>query len=179
MATTRHLDAQGYREVQSDFGQTDFGQTECFSCFKRFVLWALIVFFLSFFLSLFWEEGPKPRKSGGRKGGAPKGVKPRRLWGRRGFTRQPDNSKCAYFRVAALETTPRFHENTPREKKSENVGGRGKNEILGVLSTLEQTCSGSGGGGGGCGGCTIPHSPWDPLSPGPPSPGPPSQHQCA
>ena len=47
---------------------------------------------------------------------------------RRGFTRQPENSKRAHLRVPALQTPPNFHEKTPREreKKSENGSGRGK-----------------------------------------------------
>ena len=49
-------------------------------------------------------------------------------------TRQPENSKRAHFRAPALQTTPKFHARTPRErKKKENCGGRGKKkrEILG------------------------------------------------
>ena len=42
---------------------------------------------------------------------------PRRLWGRRGLTRQPENSKRAHLRVPALQTPPKFHEKTPRETK--------------------------------------------------------------
>ena len=54
------------------------------------------------------------------------------LLGRRGFTRQPENSK----RAPALQTPPTFHEKTPTERereKSENGGRRGKKkrEILG------------------------------------------------
>ena len=37
--------------------------------------------------------------------------------GRRGFTRQPENSKRAYLSVPALQTPPKFHERTPRERK--------------------------------------------------------------
>ena len=40
-------------------------------------------------------------------------------------TRQPENSKRAHFRAPALQTPPKFHEKTPRErKKKENCGGR-------------------------------------------------------
>ena len=48
-------------------------------------------------------------------------VKPRRwrLWGRGGFTRQPENSKRAHFRAAALQTPPIFHEKTPKRGKKE------------------------------------------------------------
>ena len=57
------------------------------------------------------------------------------LWRRRGFTRQPENSKRAHLRVPALQTPPKFHEKTPREreKKSEDGGKRvkKKREILG------------------------------------------------
>ena len=49
----------------------------------------------------------------------------RRLWGSWGFTREPENSKLACWRV--LQTPPKFHETTPkRDKKSENGGGRRK-----------------------------------------------------
>ena len=43
------------------------------------------------------------------------------------FTRQPENSKRAHWRVPALQAPPKFHEKTPREreKKSENGGVRG------------------------------------------------------
>ena len=56
------------------------------------------------------------------------------VWGRRGFTRQPENSKRAHLRVPAFQTPPKFHEKTPREKKSENGSGRGekKPKILGL-----------------------------------------------
>ena len=49
-------------------------------------------------------------------------------------TRQPENSKRAHFRAPALQTPPKFHARTPRErKKKENCGGGGKKkrEILG------------------------------------------------
>ena len=40
-------------------------------------------------------------------------------------TRQPENSKRAHFRAPALQTPPKFHERTPRErKKKENCGGK-------------------------------------------------------
>ena len=40
-------------------------------------------------------------------------------------TQQPENSKRAHFRAPALQTPPKFHERTPRErKKKENCGGR-------------------------------------------------------
>ena len=59
------------------------------------------------------------------------GVKPRRLRGRRGFTRQPENSKRAHFRALAplrFKTPPKFHEKTPREReeRKKNCGERGK-----------------------------------------------------
>ena len=50
-------------------------------------------------------------------------------------TRQPENSKRAHFRAPALQTPPKFHERTPRErKKNEISGGREqkKREILGL-----------------------------------------------
>ena len=50
----------------------------------------------------------------------------RRLWGRWGFTRQPENSKRAHLTAPALQTPPKFHQTTPREsRKNENCGGRG------------------------------------------------------
>ena len=53
---------------------------------------------------------------------------------RRGFRRQPENSKCAHSRVPAFHTPPKIQREDPqREKKSEHEGGRWKNngEILG------------------------------------------------
>ena len=54
---------------------------------------------------------------------------------RRGFTRQPENSKRAHFRAPALQTPPKFHEKTSqeREERKKNVAGEGKkkSEILG------------------------------------------------
>ena len=41
----------------------------------------------------------------------------RRPRSRRGFTRQPENSKRAHLRAPALQTPPKFHEKTPREKE--------------------------------------------------------------
>ena len=52
---------------------------------------------------------------------------------RRGFTRQPENSKRARLSRPSI-TPPKFHETTPkRGRKNENCGGRGKkkSEILG------------------------------------------------
>ena len=54
--------------------------------------------------------------------------------GRRGFTRQPENSKRAHLSVPALQTPPKFHEKRPTERrKNEISGGREqkKREILG------------------------------------------------
>ena len=44
-------------------------------------------------------------------------VKTRRLRGRRGFTRQPENSKRAHLSAPALQTPPKFHEKTPQERE--------------------------------------------------------------
>ena len=55
-------------------------------------------------------------------------------WGRRGFTRQPESPNVHISGPPALQTPPKFHERTPRErKKKENCGGRRekKREILG------------------------------------------------
>ena len=52
----------------------------------------------------------------------------------RGFTRQPDNSKHAHVRVLALQTPPKFHEQTHRETQRERNGDlkmKKKREILG------------------------------------------------
>ena len=54
-------------------------------------------------------------------------VKPRRLRGRRGFTREPENSKRAHLTHPKLQTPPKFHEKTPRQRQKERKwGGRGK-----------------------------------------------------
>ena len=37
--------------------------------------------------------------------------------GRRGFTQQPEISKRAHLSVPALQTPPKFHEKTPRERE--------------------------------------------------------------
>ena len=36
---------------------------------------------------------------------------------RRSFTRQPENSKRAHLRVPALQTPPKFHEETPERER--------------------------------------------------------------
>ncbi len=47
--------------------------------------------------------------------------------GRRGFTRQPENSKRAHLSAPALQTPPKFNEKTPQERrKNEIFGGREK-----------------------------------------------------
>ena len=47
--------------------------------------------------------------------------------GRRGFARQPENSKRAHQRVRALQTPPKFHKKTPRErKKAKMEAGEGR-----------------------------------------------------
>ena len=64
---------------------------------------------------------------------------------RRGFTRQPENSKRAHFTAPALQTPPKFHERTPRErKKKENCGGKRKKkrEILGSPTLRGSTLRG-------------------------------------
>ena len=83
--------------------------------------------------ALFFLSGPK---AAGASHDSPRAcVKPRRLWGCRGFTRQPENSKREHFRAPAFE---KHHQNStkrhPREtQKERNGGGRGrkKSEILG------------------------------------------------
>ena len=52
-----------------------------------------------------------------------------------GFTRQPRNSKREHFRAAALQTPPKFHENTPKRRKNERKLWRErgkKRETLGL-----------------------------------------------
>ena len=54
--------------------------------------------------------------------------------GRRGFTRQPENSKRAHLSAPALQTPPKFHEKTPRERTTNEISGgreQKKREILG------------------------------------------------
>ena len=89
-----------------------------------FMMWVLVSRF-SFAHFLVLRDRPSP--------GPYPGLQPRRLWGRRGFTRQPENSKRALFRVGALQTPPKFHEKTPKREREENefCGGR-KREILGL-----------------------------------------------
>ena len=41
-------------------------------------------------------------------------------------TRQPENSKRAHFTAPALQTPPKFHERTPRERRKKIVAGKGK-----------------------------------------------------
>ena len=59
----------------------------------------------------------------------------RTLRGRRGFTRQPENSKRAHFRAPALQTPPKFHEKTPQKREERMkivVGGeKKKRDFLG------------------------------------------------
>ena len=47
---------------------------------------------------------------------------------RRGFTRQPENSKRAHLSAPALQTPPKFHEKDQQEseKRIKNCGGKGK-----------------------------------------------------
>ena len=48
-------------------------------------------------------------------------------WGRRGLTRQPENSKRAHLSAPALQTPPKFHEkDQKRGKNNEKTGARGK-----------------------------------------------------
>ena len=63
-------------------------------------------------------------------------LKPRRPRSRRGFTRQPENSKRAHLSAPALQTPPKFHEKTPREGRKERTNfaageGKKKREIMG------------------------------------------------
>ena len=45
------------------------------------------------------------------------GKGPEGISGRRGFTRQPENSKRAHLSAPALQTPPKFHEKTPQREK--------------------------------------------------------------
>ena len=61
-------------------------------------------------------------------------------------TRQPENSKRAHFTAPALQTPPKFHERTPRErKKKENCGGKRekKRENFGPPTLRGSTLRGS------------------------------------
>ena len=44
-----------------------------------------------------------------------------RSQGRRGFTRQPENSKRAHLSAPALQTQPKFHEKTPRDGRKARI----------------------------------------------------------
>ena len=89
-----------------------------------------------------------------------------RLRGRRGFTRQPENSKRAHFRVPALQTPPKFHEKDPQEKEERmNCGGRGKKERNFGRSGGGR--SGGGWSGGGWSGRGAVPPPFGPHSSGP------------
>ena len=105
----------------------------------------------------------------------------------RGFTRQPENSKRAHLRVLALQTPPKFHEKTPREreKKNENGSGRGKKrEILGPPPFGAPPFGAATFGAPTLRGTLWLHPFWTPpfgphpfTKPKPPSPGPPTQGQ--
>ena len=65
---------------------------------------------------------PDPPSAGPPSSAGPPGG----LWG---FTRQPENSKRAHLSVPALQTPPKFHEKTPRErerKRAKMGAGEGK-----------------------------------------------------
>ena len=46
--------------------------------------------------------------------------------GRRGSTRQPENSKRAHLSAPALQTPPKFHEKTNKRGRMKTVAGEGK-----------------------------------------------------
>ena len=76
-------------------------------------------------------------------------MKPQRLQGRRGFTRQPENSKRAYLRVPAFKNTTKIQREDPREREKERKWGRErekKREILGGPAEGGKAEGGSGGG---------------------------------
>ena len=67
-------------------------------------------------------------------------------WETQGLAQQPENSKRAHFRAPALQTPPKFHARTPRErKKKENCGGRRekKERNFGPPTLLGSTLLGS------------------------------------
>ena len=74
-------------------------------------------------------EGCRPRRVGGPKGGpASRGILVFEAPGRsnvnvspsrRGFTRQPENSKRVHLSAPALQTPPKFNEKTPQREKKE------------------------------------------------------------
>ena len=73
------------------------------------------------------EKGREEGRRGGPRGHARlRPVRVRPIWGRRGFTRQPENSKRAHFRWR-FKHHKKFHERTPkRGRKKDTCGGRGK-----------------------------------------------------
>ena len=76
-------------------------------------------------------------------------VETRRLRGRRGFTRQLENSKRAHLRVLAFKNTTKIQrkDQQEREKRMKTVAGEGKkSEILGVQRRRGPAEGGSSGG---------------------------------
>ena len=71
------------------------------------------------------------------------------LWGRRGFTRQPENSKRAHFRVLAFKNTTKIQREDPQEREEgmKIVAGEGKKERNFVRSGGGRSGGGRPGGG--------------------------------
>ena len=53
-------------------------------------------------------------------------AKLKQVWDRRGFTRQPENSKRAHLSVPALQSPPKIHQKTLGEKDKKNEIGAGE-----------------------------------------------------
>ena len=56
--------------------------------------------------------------------------------GRRGFTRQPENSIRAHLSAPALQTPPKFHEKTPREGRKKRILRRERKKKTRMAPTL-------------------------------------------
>ena len=63
-----------------------------------------------------------------------------RLWGRRGFTRQPENSKRAHFRAPRFKHHQNSTKGPPERVERTNYEGEKKREILGPTPLLHEPC---------------------------------------
>ena len=81
-----------------------------------------------------WQKGTRPKMRPGQVQWPKYEGELARLWGRRGLTRQPENSKRAHFRAPALQNTTKIPREDPQEgeERKANVAGEvKKREILG------------------------------------------------
>ena len=69
------------------------------------------------------------------------------VWGRRGFTRQPENSKREHFRAPSFKNTTKIQRKDTREKKERKkiVAGKGKKDR--ILGGRAEGVRRRGGGG--------------------------------